>query len=440
MRIQNVKKQLTAACRCSCSRLALNVYMLGEMLAEDREFQSGAAVREQEFLRLLTLYLAGEPVAEALDCLREQVTERMKLLTACNDYFLVYKHVFDRLEGRFNPDYASHYPDMDNDEKRLQWLMRYITASDEAVTVNCRIQMVLGQLPIRLTKQKFFSMVRKALELYKGSESKSLDDMMYVLYSDGLLNRTPGTDDLNPELKERLQRFCQEDYKNMTAKTCQELVQNLEQTGEMLSGEVDRASLLMDLINDLYVLVLAGPQEVSYIPEETSARQVLASVLACLRWEGEFDERLLEPLEGSQETCFEEWEACAAPPELLEENCVQDPMAELLRRISLLLSTSSFASLDRIDREPRTVGEEELDRVCGEFESRFQAAWDQQPRLAVRGAMAQILSSLPVCFGTLEEVKQYIKGCLDSCADETEKSVSLDLIRQTAELEELDIL
>lgn len=439
MKIQNVKKQLTAACRCSYSRLALNVYMFGEMMAEDEGFQGGTAVREQEFLRLMSLFLDGEPVAEALGSLREQVMERMELTTAYTDNFQVYEHVFNRLEGRFGITGTMHYPDMDNDEKRLRWLMGYITASDEQMTVNQRIQRVLGQLPVRLTKQKFFSMVREALNLYKGLEGKNLDDMMYVLRSEGLLNLPQGMGDFSPELNARLQRFRQADYKNMTAKTYQELALHLEQTGELLTEEADRTSLLMDLINDLYVLVLAGAQEVSYIPEESSARQVMASVLAYLRSEGELDALLLEPLEGSQETCCEEWESCAASLDLLEENCGQDPMAELLRRIRLLLSTSSFMSLEVTGREVRTVDAEELDRVCGEFASRLQASWENQPRLVVRAVMAQILSSLPVFFGTLEEVEQYIRGCLDSCADETEKSVSLGLIRQLAELEELDI-
>ncbi len=439
MKIQNVKKQLTAACRCSYSRLALNVYMFGEMMAEDEGFQGGTAVLEQEFLRLMSLFLDGEPVAEALGSLREQVMERMELTTAYTDNFQVYEHVFNRLEGRLGITGTMHYPDMDNDEKRLRWLMGYITASDEQMTVNQRIQRVLGQLPVRLTKQKFFSMVREALNLYKGLEGKNLDDLMYVLCSEGLLNLPQGMDDFSPELNARLQRFRQADYKNMTAKTYQELALYLEQTGELLTEEADRTSLLMDLINDLYVLVLAGAQEVSYIPEESSARQVMASVLAYLRSEGELDALLLEPLEGSQETCCEEWESCAASLDLLEENCGQDPMAELLRRIRLLLSTSSFMSLEVTDREVRTVDAEELDRVCGEFASRLQASWENQPRLVVRAVMAQILSSLPVFFGTLEEVEQYIRGCLDSCADETEKSVSLGLIRQLAELEELDI-
>lgn len=439
MRIQSVKKQLTAACRCSYSRLALNVYMFGEMMFEDKEFQNGTAAHEQEFLRLMALYLAGEPVAAALGGLREQVMERMERASVYNDHFKVYKHVFNRLKGRFDTEYSSHYPYMDNDEKRLHWLLEYIAAADEA-TVSHRIRVVLGQLPVRLTKQKFFFMVRNALNLYKGSESNSLDDRLHVLYSDGLLNEPCVTDDFSSELMARLQRFRQADYKNMTAEDYQALALYLEQTEEMLTGEIDRASLLMDLINDLYVLVLTDPQEMSHIPEEGSARQVMASVLAYLRSEGELDDRLLESLEGSQETCFEEWEACKTSLDLLEEQCGQDPMAELLRRISLLLSTSSFMGLDMIVRELRTVDGDELDRVCREFEIRLQAVWERQPRLVVRGSMAQILSSLPIFFGNMEEVNQYIQGCLDSCADETEKSVSLDLIRQLAEMEEFDIL
>lgn len=443
--IQNVKKQLTAACRCAYSRLALNVYMFGEILADEaagaeETVQKDKAALEREFLRLMSLFLAGEPVVEDLGCLRERVRGRMELATVYADRFQIYEHVFNRLEGRFGMGEPLQYPDLDNDEKRLLWLMEYITASDERATVNQRIQNVLGQLPVRLTRQKFFSMVREALNLFKGAEGRNLDAMMYVLRSEALLNRPMETADFTAGLEERLERFRQADYKNMGVESFREQSLCLEQTADMLAGVADRTSLLMDLINDLYVLALAEGCEVSPIPEEHIARQVLASVPESLRSGKALDAALLEPLEGSQEACFAEWETWAAPLDLLEEQCAQDETAELLRKIRLLLSTSSFMSLEREEQELRTVDAAELDRVCGEFAAELGASWEGQPRLVVRAVMAQILSSLPIFFGSLEEVERYIRGCLDSCADETEKAVSVNLIRQMWELEDLDLI
>ncbi len=442
MKIQHVKKQLTAACRCAYSRLALNVYMFGEILSEGRSaalsgHMGREEAQEQEFLRLMSLFLAGEPVAEALGCLREQVRREMEFITAYADSFQVYEHVFNRLESRFGMGEVLPDPDMDQDEKRLQWLMGFITASDEQTTVNQRIGQVLGQLPVRLTKQKFFSMVREALNLYKGSEGKNLDDMMYMLRSQALLDQPQGMADFNPDLEARLERFRQSDYKHMTALCYEELSQCLEQTAQLLTEAADRASLLMDLLNDLYVLALAAGQEVSHIPEEQAARAVMAAVPEKLKSGQSLHASLLVPLEGSQETCFEEWEAWAAPLDLLEERCAWDEEAELLRKIRLLLSTSSFMSLERETREPRTVDSEELDQVIQEFAAQLTAAWEGQSRLVVRAMMAQILSSLPIFFGSLEEVERYIRGCLESCADETEKTVSLNLIRQLSEMDNL---
>lgn len=467
MKIPNVKKQLTAACRWSYSSLALNVYMFGEILADRAavegtvvEENAGAAARdenavqggapgrmaeaqEQEFLRLMSLFLKGEPVAEALDCLREQVRRQMELITFYTDSFQVYEHVFNRLEARFGSDVAPD-PDIGNDEKRVQWLMGYITSSEEQMTVNQRIQRVLGQLPVRLTKQKFFSMVSEALNLYTGSEGKNLADMMYLLRSVALLNRPRGIENFSPELEERLQSFRKADYKNMTAEIYRELSFCLEQTADMLTDDSECTSLLMDLINELYVLVLAAGQDVSHIPEENCARQIMASVLDYLNFEGELDTALLESLEGSQEAAYEEWETCATPfdllEELLEECSGQAAVAELLYKIGRLLSTSSFMSLEFERQKLPVVDANELERVTGEFVEQLSASWEGQPRLVVRAVMAQIFSTLPVCFGSLEEVERYIRGCLDSCTDEAEKAVSLYLIRQLAELDELDFI
>ena len=49
--------------------------------------------------------------------------------------------------------------------------MAYITDTDEAMVVNERIQSVVGQLPIRLTRNKFFAMVEEGLSVYKAVRS-----------------------------------------------------------------------------------------------------------------------------------------------------------------------------------------------------------------------------------------------------------------------------
>ena len=67
--------------------------------------------------------------------------------------------------------------------------MAYIRDGGEAPLVNQRIQNVVGQLPVRLTKNKFFAMVEEGLSVYLKGTQENLDDMMNILRSDGLLNQ-----------------------------------------------------------------------------------------------------------------------------------------------------------------------------------------------------------------------------------------------------------
>ena len=59
--------------------------------------------------------------------------------------------------------------------------------------------------------------------------------------------------------------------------------------------------------------------------------------------------------------------------------------------------------------------------------------WETLPKPVMRAAMAKCLSSLPVNFRSLDEAREYIRGSLDGCSDETEREASVRLIRMLME-------
>lgn len=429
MKLQNVSRQLTAACRYSYNRLALNYYMYHEADVPGEEKGSASGDLGARFDALLGQFLEGEcPLAE-LDGLRQAVILRMEQATAYTDCFQAHEYVLNRLEGKLLPgdDEAS-----ETDEERLAWLMRFIAAPKEAVTVNERIQTVISQLPVRLTKQKFFGLVREGLQVYVGASKKGVDDMLYILRSEALLALPEGMGEAYPDLAELLRRFEEADYKQLDADAFKELSALMEQSGEKLTDYSGELMLLMDLVNDLYVILLTRTGAVMDVAEEARIKDVLAAVRDGFAAGEEAEAELLKPLEGRQETCFEQWQACASPEDLLEELASSDPQAETLRKISLLLSSSSFMPLERQEGEQTTVDQKALERMEEELFAELANAFSGMPRLLVRAVMAKVLSSLPVFFGSLEDVKNYVEGCLDSCADEAEKAVCMRLIRQLA--------
>ena len=116
-----------------------------------------------------------------------------------------------------------------------------------------------------------------------------------------------------------------------------------------------------------------------------------------------------------------------------------DEDREILRKIGLLMSDSSFMSLERPDSGPEPKVDEEL--MAGKLEHFFgelSAAWEGKPKVLIRAVMSKILSRLPVFFDSLEEVRLYVEGSLRSCSDGKEKEISMRLIRMIMEQDNFD--
>ena len=49
--------------------------------------------------------------------------------------------------------------------------MQFILEDEDNMAINRKISQVIGQLPVRLTKNKFFEMLSNGLSIYKGGKS-----------------------------------------------------------------------------------------------------------------------------------------------------------------------------------------------------------------------------------------------------------------------------
>ena len=100
---------------------------------------------------------------------------------------------------------------------------------------NERIQSVVGQLPIRLTRNKFFAMVEEGLSVYKGGPVSSLDEYAaYILEVQAIWRgrRTWRQDTriFTPILRE----FERADFKAVTAEEYRHLTAEMERAGQIL--------------------------------------------------------------------------------------------------------------------------------------------------------------------------------------------------------------
>ncbi|MDO5551911.1 MAG: hypothetical protein Q4F76_12125, partial [Lachnospiraceae bacterium] len=183
MERRNGKRMLAAACRYAYSRFVLNDYMFYEMLSESSVSSQRQAGFQDTFLNLTGRFLQGEYPLQELDVLRRQIIEEMAVITSYVDCFQIYEHVLNRMEGRFSEE---THPLID-DEAVVDEIMKYIVSAKESAEQNERIKSVLEQLPVRFTKAKFFSLVSQALSIYEGTDKRSLEDVLYMIRTEAML-------------------------------------------------------------------------------------------------------------------------------------------------------------------------------------------------------------------------------------------------------------
>lgn len=427
MKAHKTKRRLSAACHYAYTRLALNYYMYYEVVSECSLLDNKLEPLIAEYHKLLTHFLEGSRDAGRLDNLRNQVIHEMEVNTAYTDAFQAYEYVLNRLEERFEPQLVGARVRPVNEKAAAAEIMSYITDTEDPMVMRERIQSVLGQLPVRLTRQKFFSIIAESLRVYAGGTRESLDDVLYILRSEALLNQPGDMDSGYEELHSILKECSGADYKEMTPEQYRHLTREIERAGDILTDNSGEIMLFMDLINDLYVLFLSRDSVLMDVGEESRLREILKGVLELFLEDGQTPiprvlTEKLSFLEGKQETYFEQW---------MREGREEDGEDEAQRsRIELLMSGSSFMPLQKEgDKKASMVDELMLSK---ELESLFldlSQCFANQPRQFTRAVMAKILSRLPIFFRTLEETEKFIVNSLESCPDEGEKQVSIRLIR-----------
>lgn len=434
MKAWRIRRQLTAAYNCAYIRLALNFYTAYETASENKGFENDRiAGLYDDFCALLRDFLEGKAVCGA-DELRHDVIREMEKVTNYTDVFQAYEYVMNRIEGRFSPKLVGKKPE-DTEiltEEILTWLQ---TASDSS-ELRERLQVITEQLPVRFTKQKFFSLVEERLSIYKGFLRSGFEDMLYVLRSEGLLNRPAERDEIYGVLFDRMKELEQADLRNLSAEEYRRLAAGLEEGSGAIISLSGAIMELIDLVNDLCVMLLAEGTAVADLSCEQNTKEILKGILQLFdskEWmeiPQEITDRL-PALEGKQEQYFEQWiRDDISLEELAQEKGAE---AEAAWKTGLLMSGSAFMSLEKPDMDQGEVDEAFFREKLDELFKDMTESWKGLPKAIVRAAMAKCISSLPADFRSLDEAREYIQGSLNSCSDETEREACASLIRSLIE-------
>lgn len=378
---------------------------------------------------------------ESLLAERENTIQKMQIITSYIDTFILYEYVFNRLQYRFE-----EIPEEVDDVELTQKIVQFIFSTKDNVIINENIHNVLGQLPIRMAKGKYYDMVKNSLSMYKGADKKSLDSYLYMFRTSAMLYKPEGMDEHFTEFKDVVRELAGLDYAGMTKEQYGLYTEKIAVSAQKLKEISDLYMSLQQIVNSLLAVLYAEEMNGDgWLPKESEADKVIRGIHAlytgseCDVWEeaGEelpTEEEKLEWLskefcniEGVQE---EDQESVYLIEAILHETMeshgreIQElgcgEAYHIICRLEQLMSASIFIEFEE-GQEQDTVDEDCIKEVTAELLQELEQLFSEKGRYIKRAVMAGTLEKMPVFFDSAQEVADYVGNALSQCTDAAEK-------------------
>lgn len=418
-------------------KLSMNYYTVYDMLQE-KAFENP---RFQELLSRLNTVIDSGVLGEEKDdfsqieAIRNEIMDIMEVVTQYVDRLRIYEYVLNRVEHRFSgqevdEEYYGMY--LTND------LMHYILADKDNVVINSKISEVVGQLPMRLSRSKFFEYLKDAFSLYHGAQKGTIDDFAYALKTTAMLHKTKGFDTLFPEMYDIYQTLANADYANIEEAQYRRLSQALLIGTEKMTECADLFVMLAQMVNDVYTILLTKKETLEDISEVTVAKEIIHAVRKGFAGEESPAEEVLskfEYFEGKQERILMILSKSDFAVETVLENTEVDleeglkEAYEKLSKVMKLQSGSDFVSLVKDKTAEEIPDNSYADLVCNELIDQLETSFENMPQIVRRAVMSAVLSQLPVFFNNTDEICQYINLSLEQCHDSAERMAVIEVMK-----------
>ncbi len=429
---------LTNGNRFSNIRLALNYPMFKEIVEDVKQtkFISKKLYAVIEEVDNILKNLSKECVTlDKIRGIRINVKENMETLTAYADRFMIYEYVLNRLEYTFKS-----IPELFLDEEECkQHILSALQSEKEDQLILLKWMQILEQLPLRMTKNRFFQILKDGIGVYKGVEKKTFLSLMYMLRTTAMLDSKDEWIEEYPEFYQFIEQLSQLDYKTITKEQFEQVYNTLKTQMAHLDELINIVTLLQEIVNDIYVISLSQEQAISDVSEKNICNKIIETV-ACLHDEeiGNAIENLyeeFEKLEGKQEHCYSKF---LAGESVLDEflaayekeikNCELEKSFSNLKDISNLISSSIFVDLEEDIEADEVVSEEYLNEWVGKLILDLKEAFSNKNKMVVRAIMSKLLIQLPPFISNGQDIVKYIEDAFASCENKAEKAASIEVI------------
>jgi len=376
-----------------------------------------------------------------LDELRNELIERMDVLTDFAGKLLIYEYVIYREKYKIeNKDDTSLF-----DESVIDEIVDFILDSEDKSVVVDKIKSVVGQLPMRMTRSKFFELLNNALTLFKDSSKEELSSYLYKVRSSSSLYKPESAGKYYTNLSKQVEKIANFDYDNINEDNFKDLYTDYED----LSSEVRRASEFMielqEIVNSVYAYILTKPyllDDMISQKENEVCISIIKSVNDDYTSDSEYDEdsfeknaMKFESIEGCQERFYMDCSKLESELDIIKEEYDSQIESMMLAKqfkcltmSELLLSTSLFVKFDKEDDEEK-VTDDYLKETYIKLESEFKELFKNSSKKIRRSIMASVTYELPMLFTSRQEIYDYIFYAFDACRDTLEKKACCSAVR-----------
>lgn len=378
-----------------------------------------------------------EAAIQEVDQIRNRIMEHMSAITKYIDIFQIYEYVLNRVEYRFSDKVVTF-----DEEEFSKEILRYIFDTEDSVVINEKIKDIIGQLPIRLTKQKYFEILKGSIQAYLGADAASLDSYLYMLKTSAMLHSEDGMESLYPTLWEKKTELSKLSLKDITKEDYDKAIGLLHAASLTLEIETTVFFGLQEIVNEVYAILLCGPYA-GMIEGTTLADKAASTILRKINEyfinhdKKELSDQLVDKfhnIEGVQEelsldiTSLEDslYEV-NVNHKALTESLMLNQFLNILLRTKDLLSNSLFIDLHAAKRD-EIVDEEKVEKEVKALEEALTNLFNKHDRMIARAVMANTINKMPVFFIDHTEVMEYVMYSLQRCSDIYEKAACYELI------------
>ena len=434
----------------STIKLSMNLFTLYERIADLLDTESPdedmMQVRDEmeQYINTLSFSLRNVFVDKKPDAslisditsIRDKITADMKLLTFYVDAYEIYEYILNRKEPKFRDEELTEI----DSAQLAETMFDFVFAEDDKLLINTRIQDMIAQLPVRMTKSHFFDIVSNSLMIYRGGEKKSVDGFIESLRDAALLDEPKGLSDRYASLYEFYKELRSVNYESIDNDTVSSLSDKISENADKISAICSDYMMMTEVINDiLVVLYTEGLKDSSYLDDRyDTASTIISSIVTATdiyEASADFDE-LFVKLEGAQEDAYETLASLNANFDDLYntyyemyEGDIQNAF-DNLSKVDRLTSTSLFMDIENsglsvvVDEADEIYINEEKNSLVEDFKAHFENLGKSERR----SVMAKVMSLMPVFFNTKQEIKEYFEYALSSCSDLAEMTACKELI------------